>query len=819
MVLDIRAEVICNLGPVISGSVKDDHVQGQGLVMSTGDLVIAGLITPAHGDLVELSYVTPDGVAARFPRGPFYVTQAFANPLSNQTELQIADKLAYEKGKGGGVVNASLVDGLNGRLPKVAKAMDLREALDVIASRVGIEIEDAGDWELTKQISELSCDDYVETISDILASVNYFGHLNDDSKLITYSYKDLSDNGPVLDFDKVIDLGGNQGGLDFTENPTGTGTAQTVNGTEDEPTTEWLAGSLIVEGDYGNFVATWDSSTTTTETSIKVTLKNGLTSTYSITETVETYEEKAEPDNRVLERTTVTTTSLVKVNSQVVQDYLNAGIPGPSANTPVTSRKTETYTYEEIPPPPLSEQEEEQVKQEIEAAQQAIAESQPGTDHPVLTPAGTIVLLPELPTFREIRNENSETMSYVEALGRIGVKDYTKMGAIPEGEGIKQSIITDTLYTGNKQKKIERTYVAYGLTQMGQQAISAAAIKATTGADFQPFLDQFFRLVIEDVKVVTSDLNTSTEGEPVPSYLAPYQTATAVIQGGSRIEVGADPESRSNNTLNFSVPFLPDDVVNDDGSITTGESTTAAADYAEEQNRLLLGHRLGLQLTTALGLLPTSPLSAFHLTSNGITATYRTNGTAWSFDSNSCIVSTDALYWGVEGDDINGPLWTPVAPGTTALPVPPPVIDNGPQPPVNSTTTVSTAAGNVSVSSIVASLATADLSSYQSIVADLFTSLPTGEPEVFEKELQPTALALPFKKISNAALEVRLQLETLLVPNGINRSMGDLDLEWQLQLEAVQQLSGQVRLQFDSAERQLLEESLSGGYGMGGNLS
>jgi len=808
MVLDIRAEVICNLGPVISGSVKDDHVQGQGLVMTTGDLVIAGLITPAHGDLVELSYVTPYGVAARFPRGPFYVTQAFANPLSNQTQLQIADKLAYEKGKGGGTLNTALVEGLNGREPKIPSVLNLREAANLICNRIGVTVNDIFSWTLTQQVDYLESDDYIETLSDILASATRFGYLDSNGELVADSYKELSDGGPVVEFDQVLDIDLNQGGLDYTENPTGEGTS-----------TVWKGGASISQATYGTFEATWNSSTTTNETTLKINAKDGTQTQYPVLEVVTTTEHTSEPDNRVIERTTETSTALIKVNSQIVQDFASAGIGGgPSASQLVSSRKTDYYTYEEIPPPPLSEAEQQQLDQEIDAAQQAIIDASPTSSSPYLGTSGRILLLPEVPTYRVIREESSETMSYEEALGRMGIKDYTKIAPIPSGEGIKQSIVTDILYSDTQEKRFEKTYVAYGLTQMGTQAIAAAAVRLANGASVQPLLDQFFPLVLEDVVIKTSELpNAATSS--TPSYLDQFASYDTVIQGTSQIQVASTPETRTNNSLSFSVPYLPDDIVDENGTVVSGNADTAAADYAEEQNRLLLGHRLLMQVTTKLGVLPTSPLSAFHLTSNGITATYRTNGTAWSFDSNSCIVSTDALYWGVEGEDINGPLWTPVAPGTTALPLPPPVIDNGPQPPVNSTTTVSTAAGNVSVSSIVASLATADLSSYQSIVADLFSSLPTGEPEVFEIELQPTALALPFKKISNVALEVRLQLETLLVPNGINRSMGDLDLEWQLQLGAVQQLSSQVRLQLESAERQLLEESLSGGYGIGGNLS
>lgn len=801
MVLDVRAQILCNLGPVISGSVKDDHVQGQGLVMTTGELVIAGLITPAHGDEVKLGYITADGTkVARFPRGPFYVTKAFADPLANQTQVSIADKLALEKNKGGGIINGTLVDALQGRLPKTAKSIELREAFALLAARVGVPIYELGSWSLVKQIDEIESSDYIETMSDILASVTRFGYLDPSGQLRTVSYKELPPGGPVVRFWDVVELQGNQGGLDFSENPVAEGESQVVEEKQDQSSVTWLAGGTVVDGAYEEFVATWDNSGATTETSVQVNLRNGTERTFPVVETVITSEQTAEPDNRVVQRITETRTSLVKVNSQVIQDHLNAGLSGPSHSTVITSRKIDTYTYEEIAPPPLTEQEEEELQQEINAAQQAIAENHPASDSPILTSQGTIVLLPKLPTYRVKREQSIETMSYVEALGRIGVKDYTKMGSIPDGEGIKQSLVTGIFYSDKKEKRIERTYVAYGLTQMGQQAISAAALRANTAAELMPFIRQFFKLVLEDHKIVTKDL-PSQDNQSIPSYLAPFATASTVIQGSSRIQIG-DDAGRPNRAAPFSVPFLPDDVVNDDGTVTKGEPETAAANYAEEQNRLLLGHRLGLQVTTALGVLPTKPLSAFHLRNGGITATYRTNGTVWTFDAGSCLVSTDALYWGLAGGDVSGPRWTPVAPGTSALPIPPADVDNGPQAPVNSSTIVTPVDETDSAA-----------------VETLLDGLPDDEVETFELELTPVALALPYKPITETALQVRLQLEQLLVPLGINRSLGDATGQVVLQVKAQQEIAEQVVLQLESGERQALIESLSGGFSLGGNLS
>ena len=306
--------------------------------------------------------------------------------------------------------------------------------------------------------------------------------------------------------------------------------------------------------------------------------------------------------------------------------------------------------------------------------------------------------------------------------------------------------------------------------------------------------------MLEDHKIVTKDL-PSQDNQSIPSYLAPFATASTVIQGSSRIQIG-DDAGRPNRAAPFSVPFLPDDVVNDDGTVTDGEPETAAANYAEEQNRLLLGHRLGLQVTTALGVLPTQPLGAFHLRNGGITATYRTNGTVWTFDAGSCLVSTDALYWGLAGGDVSGPRWTPVAPGTSALPIPPADVDNGPQAPVNSSTIVTPVDETDSAA-----------------VETLLDSLPDDEAETFELELTPVALALPYKPITETALQVRLQLEQLLVPLGINRSLGDATGQVVLQLDAQQELSEQVVLQLESGEQDLLAESFSAGLGLGGNLS
>ena len=66
---------------------------------------------------------------------------------------------------------------------------------------------------------------------------------------------------------------------------------------------------------------------------------------------------------------------------------------------------------------------------------------------------------------------------------------------------------------------------------------------------------------------------------------------------------------------------------------------------------------------------------------------------------------------------------------------------------------------------------------------------------------------------------MRLQLEAQLVPLGITRNMGAAELQLRTQLEAVQEISPQVRSLVETTERRLLVETFSAGLGLGGNLS
>ena len=93
-VIDVRAQVFTNLGPVISGQLSDDPLQpGVGLLRTQGEVVISGLIQPAKGTEITLGVRLPGGTLTRFPRR-LRVIKAESDPIENQTTLTVGCLLA-----------------------------------------------------------------------------------------------------------------------------------------------------------------------------------------------------------------------------------------------------------------------------------------------------------------------------------------------------------------------------------------------------------------------------------------------------------------------------------------------------------------------------------------------------------------------------------------------------------------------------------------------------------------------------------------------------------------------------------------------------
>ena len=98
MAIDIRANVTCSLGTLISGSISDDYIQGNGLVKTKGQCELQGILTPGIGSVVTFSY-TRGGTTHQIPRR-LRVLSSFADPFRNITKVELGCKLTYMEGVG-----------------------------------------------------------------------------------------------------------------------------------------------------------------------------------------------------------------------------------------------------------------------------------------------------------------------------------------------------------------------------------------------------------------------------------------------------------------------------------------------------------------------------------------------------------------------------------------------------------------------------------------------------------------------------------------------------------------------------------------------
>lgn len=834
MVLDVRCQVICNLGPIISGSLSDDHAQGTGVITTQGELVLAGLITAAPGDPVELAYITPDqSQVVRFPRSYLRVLKCFANPLTRQTTIQVGDDLAYSKNNNGTSVPSGLLDVVNGRPPGSSLSISLNEAVNLAADRLGLSgsLPVLTSYKLASSID--MSQGYVQFMSDALISEGYAVFQQQDGTLVTTSLAPQSFEGPSIEISDLIDVAPTEGGEDPASVATGSGQTEELVEINDLPlevpelaapenavvdpvnpvqaitdkfpetlTTPTEPVSLpnttpedsaiddpAAEGRKLNLGSSWTNSNTETTSTLRISNSNGGLIRLQVTETNTTSEQTAGPDNRVIARFSKTTTDLAKVNQQFVEDIYRA--TGDIRTGPYTSAKEESFEYEEIQPEGLSDAEKAQLTNEIRNAAYAANPEE-------------LTFLVYNPKFRLKRKIEKSMISSAEAAGRLGVKDYTRTNGLPGGSGYSQVLDTEYVYNGSLVKEVRRVFLAYGLTQSGQQAISKALQKATAPVDLGPFVARFFDLVLDDVQVIIRTSDEVEAGIQTP----PQKVSQNVERTPKPVEKSVEQQTfePTNNVVDektFVVPFLPDDIIDEaTGEIIPSNAEEVAQNYAQTQNALLIGHRDGLQVTAPLGLLPNEPLAVFHLRNNDVMASYLVNGTSWAFDATSCLVSTDALYVGAAGGDVNGDRWVPLPPGTTQLPTMPATVDNGPQPLANA----------VAIESL------PDVSD-SAAISSLFASLPNDEVQTYRYTAAPVAVVSPYRLRVPVVFQAVAQLGIKYVPGGVYKAMGAVASSVKAQVRVAQAIRLQVRAHVISTDLQSLVESFSAGMGMGGNLS
>ena len=226
MTVDVRANIICNLGTVLSGQVGDTLMTDGGLINTTGSLELEGIQLPKRGDEVILAYHRPQkGTITRFPRR-LRVLRAKADPLRYKTAVEIGCLLALQQG------NASNSDLYPPPTTATTTSTDpavyaetyppvtAQEVLLYCLGKVGISL--AGDsraltFEFLNRQFDFSSG-YLSVVNDLIASEACYGVINAQEKLRIAKVKlTEATTAPTLRAGDLIDLQPVQGGADAGE--------------------------------------------------------------------------------------------------------------------------------------------------------------------------------------------------------------------------------------------------------------------------------------------------------------------------------------------------------------------------------------------------------------------------------------------------------------------------------------------------------------------------------------------------------------------------------------------------------------------------
>lgn len=676
MAVDIRAEVSCSLGTLISGSFADDYLQGNGLIKTRGEVVLSGTQTPAVGTQVSFTY-TKDGNTYTIPR-VLRVLSSFADPFRRTTTVQLGCKLTYLENRKPALENPNSKDE-NSSVPCYVydKATLPISATYVMTTCLSALEMSAGTIPLTNTFSIEEFDltpGYIQVMSDLLQSEGYVGYLDSDEVLQFIDLTDESGSGPLIGPSEIIDLGPIGVGDLPGESVVVRYDSLRLKSPEDLSDDEFLRRRWEVEEVFGQ----------SQEVSASYQDENGNTITvndvfYPYTFSGTLYDAW----DRKVESVTLTTASSAEVNGRWASDAARLG--GLNAYWNSTTQRIfhevvqyaiPTYT----PPINLLQRLTDDGATALKALLTALSAADNGSA------AACIENPPD--NYDEIISQTSTIyFSELELAGSLNIDSYTNNGSLISFGTVAELVNNQTSIgyekddTSGITKTVTQQWLSRSQTVSGQQDLATLLANATetdTSTLIASLLAKASPVVYQNSEV---QLHTQLQFglQRRPSQADRNNTAnskpSANEQKAELEWIMGSPTSTA--VTEFSLPYAPDDQI---GWTEAGGYTSTPSDapqkaqrYGRIQNKLLLGNRNGASLQLAPEQLPKRPFDPLYLEADGFTGAYRVNGTSWAFDANGIVASVDALLWGAVSAEAGTSLtssWIPLAPDTSSLPAP-----------------------------------------------------------------------------------------------------------------------------------------------------
>ena len=684
MAIDIRAKVYCSLGPVISGNISDDYLQGVGLIKTKGQVILNGSYTLAAGTITEFAYLR-DGVLSRIPR-TLRVLSSFIDPYRDTTTVELGCKFTYLENRKPVESQPGSTEGdppigsdptsaeENAEVPcEVFRKAIIPISAKYVFQQALLPLGVTSSFEgLTNKFSVEKFDlsgGYFEAISDLLVSECYFGYLDENENLIVRPIDGDLSAGPLIAENQIIDISqigvGDLPGDDIKvkyntrrlrppENPSGELSEQEVANRNWE-----YEFSSVVNSDIK--IQTFNNLEFTTY----------LFPNYTISETVNTYDSW----NRKTSSITTTKKSIIVANpsyvnsafqfniinvwdSELTQNYVSSMKEG--INTiEVDEREERYYTYSEPAVGEVNscgypEAEKDQDIGNIKTEEYRLYETP-------MAIAGAFNLKTYITGafFSETNPIAVFTPPYKEedgfSLTKKEIIEYESydISLNNRSNGVTVPVNSETT------KSTTTTWVSLIYTPEGQQLFYKLA-RSNIGIDletnFLNLISQGAELVLLDKQVdIFYGANYGLQVRPTPEEINNSENSREQ-PNESFAEIAWATGSAASGTKNeFSMPYAPDDEITwseEDGyGSIASDAGVKATNFGRIQNRLLLGNRYGVNIQLSPDILPNHPFDPLYINANGQMGQYRVNATNWVFDANGIVASIDALFWAAVGED------------------------------------------------------------------------------------------------------------------------------------------------------------------------
>lgn len=668
MTIDIRANVTCSLGPLISGSISDDYIQGNGLIKTKGSCELDGIFTPQSGAIVTFSY-TRNGITRKVPR-TLRVLSSFADPFRKTTKVELGCKLTWMAN----VSPAPSVDGkaaatsgrqqqcVNGYLEYPADTtrvipVSAYEVAKTCLQKLGI----AGSPSLlTNRFFVENFDlssGYVSVLSDLLQSEGFIGYLSDNEVLQIASLAAEGGKGPYVDQGSLIDLGpigigdlpGDSAFVRFNtlrlKKADDAKPEETKRRSWEEEETASSPEEVVVrytDNKTGDPVDVYYYYVPYTRTVTQYGKDDSFDEA-----SCSLYQRQA-PNlgDLPIRRTTTERVLLAQAAGNYCSEVLSAGHK-PQGYLIAYTKKVEEYKYD--------------TKGElIETTQE--------TWEPDFKWVGglNIDFVYPIPG-NESKTEFIEVYTDLVLTEKIVTRYENLYAPQPVGLFLKFGETYEPEILG--QKVSTQRYQNWTITQQGQQAVASFNDNApfeTKDECVNWLIRNQNHMVLVDSQVITNRGRSMAAGQVRPS-----QAELISVENGDRSESVANVAfaaggMSSQRAVEFSMPYTPDDYYDPSGRIIGSDVAGKALRYGRLQNRLLLGNRNGVGIQIPVDKMPQSPFAPIYLGDKKLTVQYRANAASWAFSRDGIVASLDALFWGVAGGD--GTPWVPVAPGITTFP-------------------------------------------------------------------------------------------------------------------------------------------------------